>query len=170
VTLLRRSDHITYVLASQHCASMRASSIRSLCWHIKFFMGLYHISWIHSSVCPIYWVGVVSAHPALSGHATIQTVYYWQQNLQGCCCSDMYNLPKDIILPLTVHIFRKRMKTHLFCQSNPNIVSSFSWYQFTNLDGWLIWCANQESSLKHGCHYPEKPGIVAGFQKCVSQG
>jgi len=47
------------------CASRSASSLRSLWWHIKFFMGLNCITSTSSSVCLIYKVGVVSALPAL---------------------------------------------------------------------------------------------------------
>jgi len=38
VIQLRCSDHITYAVASPHCcASQSASSIRLMCWSIKFF-------------------------------------------------------------------------------------------------------------------------------------
>jgi len=42
------------------------SSLRSLCWRIKFFMGLHCVTWVRSSMYPIYLVGVVSVLPALT--------------------------------------------------------------------------------------------------------
>jgi len=47
---LRRSDHITDALASLHWLCVRShSNLRSLCWRIKFFMGLHHVTWVRLS-------------------------------------------------------------------------------------------------------------------------
>jgi len=32
------------------CASRSTSSLRSLCWRVKFFIGLHHVTWVRSSV------------------------------------------------------------------------------------------------------------------------
>jgi len=47
------------------CASRSASSLISLCWRKKFFMELHRVTWVRSSVCLIYQVGVVSTLPGL---------------------------------------------------------------------------------------------------------
>jgi len=74
-----KHDHITTLLSQLHwlpiearirhtiagCSSPNTSSWRSLCWRIKFFMGLHRVTLVCSSVCLIYRVSVVSALAAL---------------------------------------------------------------------------------------------------------
>jgi len=55
----------SYVVPTYLDETGYASSLRSLCWLIKFFMELYRVTWVRSSVCPIYRIDVVSTLPLL---------------------------------------------------------------------------------------------------------
>jgi hypothetical protein len=70
---LRRSDHITDALASLHWLRVPERiqyKIAVLAYKVQ---GLHHVTWVRSSVCPIYQVGIASALPAL--------IIWWCHNL-----------------------------------------------------------------------------------------
>jgi len=45
-----------------------------------------------------------------------------QNDILGCCAAQTWiGLPEDVTMSPTLPIFRKRLETHLFCQSYPDI-------------------------------------------------
>jgi len=65
--------------------SLSAFSLRWLCYGIKFFMGLHRVTWVRSSVCPIYRIGVISALPTAQITWTCHhsNFHYWQYNINS---------------------------------------------------------------------------------------
>jgi len=84
---LRRSDHITDALASLHWLRI-PERIQFKIAVLKFFMGLHCITWVRSSLCLIYRVGVVSALPAMIALLCYHLIFPLLA-VEYFCCSDM---------------------------------------------------------------------------------
>jgi len=73
--------------------SSRSALLRSLCSSTKFMRRhRVRVTWVRSSVCPIYCVGVVSALPALiawSCHHLNCPCTIDSRNIESCCCSEL---------------------------------------------------------------------------------
>jgi len=124
--------------------------------------GLHRVAWVRSSVCPIYRIGVVSALPALITWPCHHSNCPLLAVEHSCLCSNMersagrcyYDSPS---LPT----FRKRLKTHLFRQSHPDIVPEFN---FLHLPvQWLCGSSVTLSTLTH-CDWLMEAQISMTFQ------
>jgi len=125
IFLLCRSNHITDTLA---CTSQSVSSLKSLCWRIKFFMRLHSVTWVRSSVYLIYWVGVVSTLPVLIAWSCHHSNYplLAAEHLRVAAAQTWNALPEDVtaspMLPIFRKIFRKRLNLICFVNHINHIV------------------------------------------------